>query len=99
MGRGTDDDFLRAFVGAEVVTKKERKKERKKKGIWDTAKQRKEKKRKKKKREKRWQEQKSFPTPSLDLCADLHSQRPDPSVFLFDDSHIDAVALGQRCPI
>jgi hypothetical protein len=33
------------------------------------------------------------------FVCDLHSQTPDPSVFLFDVSHIDAVPLVQSCHI
>jgi hypothetical protein len=33
------------------------------------------------------------------FVCDLHNQRPDPSVLLFDVSHIDAVPLVPNCPI
>lgn len=70
----------------------ERDKKRKKK---ENGLEEKRKKRKEKKREKMAAKQKTL---SGFVC-DLHSQRPDPSVFLFEDSHIDAAPLDHNCLI
>jgi hypothetical protein len=88
-GRATDDDAVSIFLtrfrrGAEVVTKKRKKTEEE---------------RKEKREEKRWQSSRRIPDALSGFVCDLHSQTPDPSVFLFEVSHIDAVALVQSCLI
>jgi len=58
---------------------------------------------KQRKKEKRKREKdgssRRVPDALSGFVCDLHSQRPDPSVFLFDVSHTDAVTLVQNCLI
>lgn len=108
-GRATDDGaltmFLCAFVGGggrDVTRRDERKNEENNKRIWDNCCagwKRKNRGRKKRKRKEKMAAAERVPDALSGFVCDLHSQKPDPSVFLFDVSHIGAIPLAHNCPI
>ena len=55
--------------------------------------------RKKRKRKEKMAAAERVPDALSGFVCDLHSQKPDPSVFLFDVSHIGAIPLAHNCPI